>query len=349
VYSYQTQAASNVWVFQRIFREHFAGNLAFDSNGDGVPDSLTKLNMLKDAVLAKCDANDGIKDGVIDDPLLCKFDPAADLASKMCAGNVNADNCFTPAQLQTIKDIYAGPRDSKGVQVFRGRAPGSEFAWARTLIPYAGNKSFPGVLGTAGDHLNYLFYETDPGIAPPALNDTSYVPNKKKKPAEWAWWEFNIDDLTAGQASFMMEIMDAKDPNLTPFLIQNGGKLILYHGWGDPQAPPEPTLDYYKQMVATTFKGDLKAAQERTRLFLAPGMDHCRGGPGPDTWDRLAPLVDWVEDSKAPDFLVATHSTNGTVDNERKLCPFPQRAVYTGPAGGENNRANWVQGNFTCR
>ena len=87
---------------------------------------------------------------------------------------------------------------------------------------------------------------------------------------------------------------------------------------------------------------------------------HCDGGPGPNTWDRLAPLVDWVENGKAPDFLVATHSqaswdaptagnTAGTVENERRICPYPQHAVYTGPAGGENNRANWVQSNFTCR
>ena len=96
-------------------------------------------------------------------------------------------------------------------------------------------------------------------------------------------------------------------------------------------------------------EGEWKGGRERARLFMVPGMDHCRGGPGPDTWDRLAPLVDWVENGKAPDSLVATHSTGGTVDNERKICAYPQRAVYTGPAGGENNRANWVQGNFTCR
>ncbi|MGH9784558.1 MAG: tannase/feruloyl esterase family alpha/beta hydrolase, partial [Terriglobia bacterium] len=295
VYSYQRLNASAVWVLQKTFRENFSGNLAFDTDRDGIPDSLTKLNGLKDAVLAKCDANDGVQDGVIDDPLSCKFDPAVDLASKMCANNVNADACFTPAQLQTIKDIYAGPRDSKGVQVFKGRAPGSEFGWMNTIIPYAENKLLPGSLSSSGDHLNYLFYETDPGVPPANLSKLGVPPNKNKNPPEWAWWEFSIDDLTAGKANFMMEIMDAKDPNLTPFLIQNGGKLILYHGWGDPQVPPEPTVDYYQRVLAATFKGDTKAAQERVRLFMAPGMAHCRGGPGPDTWDRLAPLVDWVE------------------------------------------------------
>src|SRR3990172_1956444 len=122
VYSYQRMNASQVWVLQKTFREGFSGNLAFDANRDGIPDSLTKLNPLKDAVLAKCDATDGIKDGVIDDPLTCKFDPAMELAGKICPHDVNADNCFTRAQIQTIQDIYAGPRDSKGVQVYKGRA-----------------------------------------------------------------------------------------------------------------------------------------------------------------------------------------------------------------------------------
>ncbi len=350
VYDYQRSNASQVRVFQRIFREHFAGNLAFDTNGDGVPDSLTKLNMLKDAVLAKCDAKDGIKDGVVDDPLSCQFDPAVDLAAKMCPNNLNADNCFTTAQIQTVKDIYSSTRDSKGVQVYKGRAHGSEFGWPTHLIPHAGNSLLPVGLGLAGDHPNYLFYETDPGVPPPSLTDLSRKLDKTRQPPEYAWWEFNIDDMAAGRGDFMAAITDAKDPNLTRFLMDKGGKFILYHGWGDALVPPEPTLDYYKDVVTTTFKGDLNAARERTRLFMVPGMDHClRGGPGPNSWDQLAPLVDWVENGKAPDFLVATHSTAGAVDNERKICAYPQRAVYTGPAGGENNRANWVQGNFTCR
>ena len=82
---------------------------------------------------------------------------------------------------------------------------------------------------------------------------------------------------------------------------------------------------------------------------MVPGMDHCRGGLGPDSWDRLAPLVDWVEKGKPPDFLIAQHVTNGKVDNERRVCPYPQQAVYTGPSGGRNDRANWVEKNFACR
>ena len=108
------------------------------------------------------------------------------------------------------------------------------------------------------------------------------------------------------------------------------------------------TIDYYDQMVDATFGGEIGRAKDRARLFLAPGMGHCRGDVGPDTWDRLTPLVDWVEHGTAPDAIIATHQTDGEVDNERPLCAYPEHAVYTGPAGGKNDPTNWVAGNFAC-
>lgn len=85
-------------------------------------------------------------------------------------------------------------------------------------------------------------------------------------------------------------------------------------------------------------------------------MEHCGGGPGPNEWDKLAPLVDWVEKGMAPDYVVAVHRSDsrgaqgpGAVTNERKICAYPQRAVYTGPAGKQNDPANWIQSNFACR
>ena len=346
---YQAMNAGQIWLLQKLFQNNFAGNLAYDTDGDGSLDSLRKVTMLEEAVLGKCDANDGITDGVINDPLSCDFDPEIDLADLMCTGDVNADDCFTTAQLQTIKDIYAGTHDSKGILIYKGKALGSEFTWPDHIIPHAGNSLFPARMGTAGDHLNYLFYETDPGITVPDLTDLSLIPDETMQPPEWAWWQFNVDDVTAGLGDFMKSITDATDPDLTRFLIKNGGKLILYHGWGDTATHPEPTLDYYNQIVTTTFGGDIDTARDNIRLFMVPGMGHCRGGPGPNAWDKLAPLVDWVEKGNSPDFLVATHSTDEMVDNERPLCAYPQRAVYTGPAGGENDPTNWFSGNFTCR
>jgi len=346
---YQAMHANSSWTLQRLFRNDFEGNLAFDTDGDGSFDSLTKLTMLQEAVLVKCDANDGIMDGVIDDPLSCDFDPEVDLADRMCPGNVNADDCFTAAQVQTIKDVYSGAHDSEGISIYKGKSFGSEFNWPREIIPHTGNSMAPSFLRNTGNHLNYLFYETDPGVPPPNLADLSHVLDKTRTPPEWAWWEFNVDDFTAGQADLMMSITDATDPNLTRFLIKNGGKLILYHGWADAGPHPEPTVDYYKDVVATTFNDDLHAARDRIRLFMVPGMGHCRGGPGPNRWDKLKLLVDWVENGNAPDFVVATHSTDGVVDNERRICAYPELAIYTGPVGGENDPANWVESNFTCQ
>ena len=349
VHFYQELNTTHVFNLQSVFRNGLAGNLAYDIDGDGTPESLTKTNMLRNRVLAKCDANDGIVDGVVDDPLSCDFNPDVDLATVMCSGDVNADECLTRAQIQTIKDLYRGSYDSKGVTIFKGKPLGSEFSWSSSVVPHKGNSMAPARMFTSGDHVNYLFYDTDPGITPSDLSDTSHHPDKSRVIPEWAWWEFNIDDVTAGAGDVMKAITNATETDMSRFMLENDGKLLLYHGWGDADSHPEPTLDYYNEVVKDTFDGDLDRAKNHTRLFMAPGMAHCGGGPGPNDWDKLAPLVDWVENGNPPDHIVATHKTNGVVDNERRVCAYPQQATYVGPAGGQNNRANWVESNFACR
>ena len=346
---YQELNAGHTWLLQRVFLNDFAGNLAYDTDHDGTFDSLKKLQILADTVMRKCDALDGIEDRVIDDPLSCHFDPERDLAAKMCKAGRDAEDCFTPAQLKTVEDFYRGPYDSHGRSILKGRVPGAELDWEQ-YIPWAGNSNFPGMLrGAANGHTEYLFYEHDPGVPVAKLNDLSREPDRDVYPPEHAWWEFDIDDVTAGKADFMKKITNATDPNLTRFLVEHDGKLILWHGWADGGAPPEPTVDYYNDVAKETFAGDTAAEHERARLFMFPGMGHCGGGAGPDRWDPLAPLVDWVEKGEAPGSVIARHETAGKVDNERRVCAYPQRALYTGPAGGRNDSKNWVSGNFTCR
>lgn len=346
---YQQLNMTHVWTLQHVYRDNYAGNLAFDTDGDGSFDSLNKLKILEEAVLALCDAREEIKDGVIENPLACRFDPEVDLADKMCESDINGDDCFTRAQIETIKAAYSGPRDSRGVSLFKGKSPGSESRWAANFIPHEGNSNFPGLMRLSSDHINYLFYETDPGITVPDWRDLSHVPDTTSGLPEWAWWNFSIEDYVAGKGDFMKTITNAEDPDLTRFVFKNGGKLILYHGWSDAGSHPEPTLDYYKDVITTTFGDNTSRARESTRLFMAPGMAHCRGGPGPNAWDKLAPLVDWVENGNAPDFVVATHSTDGVVDNERPICAYPEQAVYVGPSGGQNDPSNWKASNFSCR
>jgi hypothetical protein len=349
VFDYQRLNVTHVWMAQRVFADNLAGNLAFDKDGDGIPESLTKLEILRHAVLEQCDANDGITDGVIDDPPGCRFDPAVDLKTRMCRGGVDGDDCFTLRQIQTIQDIYRGPHDSQGIRIYKGMDRGSEYDWDRTMFPHRGNGMVPAKLVYGVDHVNFLFYDTSPGVPPPNPFNPRQTPDKRANPPEFGWWEFNVDDVTAGKGAAMMAITDATNPDLTRFLIRGNAKLLMFHGWADAEGQAEPTVDYYRQVIDTTFRGNVAAAREKVRLFLFPGMGHCDGGPGCSEADPLEALVAWVEKSVAPDYLVAQHRTNGVIDNQRRVCAWPQRAVYVGPAGGHNERANWVQGNFVCR
>jgi hypothetical protein len=342
---YQELNASRVWIVQQVYADDLAGNLAYDTDGDGTPESLRKLEMLAEAVIERCDTSDGISDGVIEDPMQCDFDPRVHLAPMMCSKDANADNCFTSRQVDVVAHMYAGPRDSSGKTIHKGKAFGSELEW--DSFPHVGNGLRPNA--NSLDHINYLFYETDPGVTPADLHDVSYAPRKAGPIPEYGWWEFDIQDVVAGKADLMRAITNATDPDLGRFIFDHGGKLLLYHGWADSGPSPEVTLDYYQDIVAVTFGGDLAKAREHARLFMIPGMYHCGRGPGPSEWDRLAPLVAWVEEGIAPSHLVGRHRTNGEVDNERRICPFPEKAVYTGVEGGQNDPANWVESNFTCR
>lgn len=345
---YQAMNAAGVWNMQRLFRDNMAGNLAVDVDGNGSHESLRLVDILAERVLARCDAGDGVRDGIVSDPFSCDFKPDRDLADLKCPASGSTDQCFTNAQIQTINDFYTGAYDSQGTVIYPGRMIGSESDWTR-FIPHAGNNDAPGMLvGPAGDHVNYLFYENDPGVTIPDLSDVNYQPKRSGGQAEFHWMDFSVDDFTAGKAALMSSIMDATDPDLGNFLLKNHGKLIIYHGLGDALSVAAATVNYYQDMVDETFAGSMATAQDNARLFLAPGMGHCGGGPGPNNWDKLTDLVNWVEHGMSPDAIVATHASRGSVDNERPLCAFPEQARYVGPANGADIPANWKATNFRC-
>ncbi|MDG2140213.1 MAG: tannase/feruloyl esterase family alpha/beta hydrolase [Gammaproteobacteria bacterium] len=349
-FAYQALNASGVWNLQQMYRNNLSGNLAVDTNGNGSYDSLKLVDTLHSQVLKKCDAIDGITDGVIDNPMVCDFVPAQDLSDLMCPTGRASDECFTEEQIQTITQFYKGPVDDSGRQVYPGKAPGSEPRWVGFYVPHKGNNMGPSKLtGVAGDHMNYLFYEEDPGITIPDLRDYEYEANTSGVFPEFHWKDYDLNDFYSGAGDLMMSITDATDPDLGQFLRDRGGKLIVYHGWVDTLIVAEDTLDYFNEMVDTTFSGDRTEANNAARLFMAPGMGHCAGGPGPNTWDKLAPIVDWVENGLAPDFVTAEHLSNGQVDNQRPLCPYPKQARYVGPADGKDDSANWIEANFQCR
>jgi feruloyl esterase len=121
--------------------------------------------------------------------------------------------------------------------------------------------------------------------------------------------------------------------------MAHGGKLILYHGWNGQLIAPQNSIDYFKSV--TKAMGGTSKVSESVRLFTAPGMGHCAGGPGPNTFDALGALEQWVEQGKAPDQIIASHNAGGRVDRTRPLCPYPQVAKYKG-AGSTGDAANFV-------
>jgi feruloyl esterase len=257
------------------------------------------------AVLDACDAADGVKDGVLEDPTRCKFDPQG-----LACRQGDAADCLTAAQVETVRKIYAGPSSARtGQKLFPGLEPGSENGWATLTGPQP--------MSLAIETYQYLVFQN---------------------PA-WDFRKFDPDADMAAAEKAIGPTMNSVNPNLKPF-FGHGGKLLLYHGWADPGIPPRNTVEYYSKVIDTVGS---KTAEKSVRLFMVPGMGHCRGGDGTDTFDPVAALDEWVAKDKAPDRIAASHMTNGVVDRTRPLCPYPEVARYKGE--GDTNSA----ASFICR
>jgi feruloyl esterase len=260
------------------------------------------LKLLHDAVVNACDAQDGVKDGLISKPAACKFDPAV-----LQCKNGASDECLTTAQVAVVKTIYS-PLKLKSHDT-AGLAYGSEPNW--TPQGWSG-----GAQATGLDHYRYLVY-----------ND-----------AEWPVSKFDAATDPAKLENGISGEIDARNPDLKSF-FSRGGKLLMYHGWADPQISPINATTYYEQVVKMA--GGADKISGSYRLFMAPGMGHCQGGEGPNDFDKIGALEQWVEKGKAPDQIVASHSKNGAVDRTRPLCPYPQVATYKG-SGSIDEAANFV-------
>jgi feruloyl esterase len=260
-----------------------------------------KLNALSQAAVAACDAKDGVTDGLINDPRACKFDPAV----LLCKG-ADADNCLTAPQLESVKRVYAAAKTKSGETVFPGKEPGSETGWGGVL---AGQQA-PGV---------------SIGSFQVAYND-----------ANWDAKTFDLDRDLKIVDEKVGTIINAVNPDLSAFKV-HGGKLLLYHGWNDTAISPGNTINYYESVLKK-----MGGKQDNfVRLFMAPGMQHCGNGPGPNQINYMGTIERWRESNSAPDTLTAYHVTNNRVDMVRPLCPYPQVATYKG-TGSTNDAANFV-------
>lgn len=289
-----------------------------------------KIPALGEAVIAACDRQDGVSDGVLNDPRRCHFDPAT-----MLCKSGDSSSCLTAPQVAGLKKIYAGPHNAKG-QILPGFSPGGEGGggWALWITGPAPGKSLQFLFGN-GFFSNMVFDN----------------PN-------WDFRTLNFDSDVALTDKKYAGVLNSTDPNLKPFAAR-GGKLILYHGWSDAAIPPLNTIDYYNAVVATMGRSETAAF---ARLYMVPGLQHCGGGPGADSfgqWGVLPPdndpkhniqsaLEQWVERGIAPADIIATRHVDdfdpaSAVKMTRPLCPYPQVAKYQGK-GDTNDAANFVCG-----
>lgn len=259
-----------------------------------------KLSLLAKAALDSCDAVDGVKDGLINDPRRCHFDPA----QLQCQGADGA-NCLTAAQVKAARRIYQGPVDAKtGNPLYAGMPVGTELEWSRF------------------------------GPEPGKETGAPYAPLFKwSLGKDWDWrtfdWHHDVTTLDTKLAS----TLNATNPDLTRF-HKLGHKLIGYHGWADWLVVPGESIAYHDAVHVRD-----RNADAYYRLFMAPGVSHCNGGPGPDSFDFLAPLMSWVEQGQAPDQVIAKRKDGMT----RPLCRYPRAAVYAG--SGDTSKAE----NFRCQ
>jgi hypothetical protein len=274
---------------------------------DRTPLTKDALQRLEQGIIDQCDAQDGLKDGVIQDPASVHFD-----LSKVPD--------LTDDQRKAIEAIYRGARNDKG-QICVGFPRGAECdpdQWIAWLVG-----PVPGLLGRdRAPDLTFAF-------------GTQVFKYLIFNQPDWDYSKYNFSNFerdTRLAASFL----NATNPDLDGLKARKG-KLLIWHGWADPALPAEATVDYYRQVLAH----DANAA-EYCRLFMVPGCLHCGGGPGASQVDWLAVIVDWTEHRKAPDKLIASKSDNGKPPTTRPLFPYPQRATYKGngdPNSAENFEA----------
>jgi hypothetical protein len=288
-----------------------------------------KLPAIHAAVLAACDAADGVKDGVINDPPSCHFDPAV----LLCKGR-ETRACLTAPQIAALKKLYAGAKDSHGRRIFPGLVPGAEEGqggWGPWIVGQAPGQSSMSVYGE--NYFRYMVFE-DPAWTPIGASIETALQTADEKTAH---------------------ALNAVDSDLSRFAAR-GGKLILYHGWNDPAISPFNTIDYYQSVSKRM--GAEKAASF-VRLYMIPGMQHCIGGPGATSFGQLGTttakgpkhglytaLEEWVEKDNAPSGIVATKFTGDNpgkpAQMTRPLCAYPEIPKYKG-SGDTNDDSN-----FTC-
>jgi feruloyl esterase len=266
--------------------------------------TIDDLKLIESSVLDACDARDGVKDGIIDDPRQCAFDvdtlPLAE------------------AKRRALKVLYSAAAGRDG-EIYPGQPFGGEAqtgGWAWWIVggaPQPPGQKEPSLQFAFGNGIMKYLVFNDPE------------------------WDYSAYDLATWKkdTALAATFLNATSPDLSAFKAR-GGRLILWHGWADPALTPLASIRYHDRVHAHD-----PGAREYLRTFMMPGVLHCGGGPGPDAVDWPAAIADWVEHGKPPDRLVARKMVGGAVARSRPLCAYPQKAVYTG-SGSTDDERNFV-------
>ena len=289
------------------------------------------LAVVDKAVTASCDAADGVKDGLIQDPRLCGFKPE----TLLCTGG-NTAECLSPAQVQTLATYLQPVRNTRGAVIYPG-LPVSNLSGATGMSLWGIGQTAPDLAHTAAP------WAADPDAAPSSWRYGSQVLAYWMGQGEDASFAgFDVDPKTgvvgdAALAAFdrAYDGVNTRDPDaLLPFL-HAGRKIIFYHGFSDPGMSPYRTIEFMDALRSRSAADAANAA-----LFLVPGMHHCRGGDGPNQFDTLTALEHWVESGAAPDALPARSSPDQHVQRTMPLCRYPEVAQYGG-AGDVLAASSW--------
>ncbi|HEX9366478.1 MAG TPA: tannase/feruloyl esterase family alpha/beta hydrolase, partial [Vicinamibacterales bacterium] len=275
------------------------------------------LTLLQGRVLQACDALDGVTDGVIDDPTRCKFDVATIPA---CPNDAQAADCLTRAQRAAIQRVYAPLVDDTGM-VYEGQPVGAEAAGGGWQTWISGSER--AFAATGNPSLGWTF-------------PTQFFKSFVFADPSWDYSRYDVAKNWRRDTQLWTSLMNAESPDLTAFRARHG-KLLLYHGWADPALNALATIRYYTDVMAR----DARAGED-VRLFLLPGMLHCAGGPGPDQFDKIAPIVDWVENGAAPStIIVRKAAAGGQPARSRPVCAYPANAVFKG-VGSTDDAAAFI-------